>query len=212
MDAELDHHFEKDGVPLNMVELLGENFGGQPTRVRIVRGRRGPGEENPTMVHLKLAELPVVSTVAWFNRPLDLVELRNDWMTNHYFSGHPARSEDNSLVYRDPRLADPVGFEQRLRPQTSRADEFYWTLNQAEILARPESGAALPLAFRTVTPNFAHYEIAVDGQPQPPCPTPEFRWRLHGGVNTLAVRSVNQFGVRGIESSVTLTVTPGEPH
>jgi hypothetical protein len=212
MDAELDHHFEKAGVPLNMVEVLEENFTGEPPAARLVRGRRAAGAENPTLVHLGHEELPVAATVAWFAQPLELVDLRNDWLTNHYFRGHPARTDGNSLVFRHPRVTQPLSLAQSLRPRTDRADEFYWTLNQTEIHAHPAVGDRLRLAFRTVTPNFAHYEVVVDGETVTRSAAPDFLWRLHPGVNTLAVRPVNQFGVRGVESSVRLSVADaGQP-
>jgi hypothetical protein len=207
MDAELNHHFEKDGIPLNMVELLEENYAAKPTRVRIVRGQQSWGDENTTMVHLKLKELDPQDTIRWFDRHLDVAEMRNDWMTNHYFRGHPARSEANSLIYVNPHLERPIAFEKRLRPRTRRVDEFYWTLNQAEILARRRIDEVLDLAFDTVTPNFECFEILVDGRVRSRTGAPTFRWRLHEGENTLAVRTVNRFGVPGIESSLKLTLS-----
>jgi hypothetical protein len=207
VDAELNHHFEKDGIPLNMVELLEENYAGGPTRVRIVRGTQAPGGENPTMAHLKVERLDPGVTVRWFDRHLDLVELRNDWMTNRYFRGHPARSELNSLVYVNPHLGQPVEFAKLLRPRTRRQDEFYWTLNQTEILARRRVGEGIDLAFRTVTPNFAYFEVLVDGRVRCRTQSPAFRWGPHEGRNTLVVRTVNRFGVPGINSSLELSLS-----
>lgn len=206
MDAELDLHYMKDDTPLNMIDLLEENYSSGPTRVHVVCGERLPGGENTTLVHLGCETLEAWRLVKWFNTHLDLVEMRNDWVTNRYFRGHPACSEGSSLVYADPRVKEPLDFWHRLRPVTSNKSEFYWTLNQAEILASRPTGRTLELGFRTFTPNFESYEILVDSQAPVPCRNSTFRWELREGVNTIAVRPVNRFGVRGIESVVRLAV------
>jgi hypothetical protein len=206
MDAELNLHYEKDGVPMNMVELLDENYGSTPTRVRIVCGEQTSGDANTTMVHLKVHELSVPDTVAWFDTYFELVDLRNDWLTNHYFPGHPARSEGNGLIYVDKRVHGSIDFAERLRPRTSERDELYWTLNQAEIRIRSMMGQTLDVAFRTITPNFKCFEVVVDGNATSSCGSPTFQWKLHEGINTLAVRPVNQFHVRGLESYLRLNV------
>lgn len=206
MDTEYNHHFEKAGVPLNSADLMEAKNGDEPSQVRLVRGPQLPGAENPSMPHLRREQLTAADTLQWFNHHLHLLDRRNDWMTNHYFRGHPARSEEACLVYLNPWVPAPVRFEHRLRPQTSRREDFYWTLNQAEIHMRPSPPGVLQLAFRTVTPNFAHYEITQDDGAIIRSPAPEFEWKLHDGSNKLCVRSVNQFGVRGAESIVDLSV------
>jgi hypothetical protein len=203
MDAELDHHYEKAGVPLSALELGDEYAAGvRPTPVRLVRGPLAERRENPTMVHLHREQLTIEDTLVWFNSHIVFDSMRNDWMTNHYFRGHPARSEACSLIYLNPNVDTPVDFFQRLRPQTRDRGDAYWTLNQTEILVRGATGPTLPLAFRTVTPNFDYYEVVVDGANPSRWTTPKFDWSLHDGVNTLSVRSVNRFGVKGIESFV----------
>jgi hypothetical protein len=200
MDAELNWHYEKDGVPLNMAEIFEENYTCGPTRVRVVRGHQS-SDPNTTRVHLGKEEVPLEILIRAHHTRLAIVDLRNDWLTNRYFPGHPARSERNSLVFTDPRLAEPPPFAERLRPQTGRREDLYWTLNQTEVRARaPARDDVLELALSTVTPNFDHFEVVVDGGP-PQASAGRIEWRLHAGVNTLAVRSVNQAGVRGIESS-----------
>ena len=48
----------------------------------------------------------------------------------------------------------------------------------------------------TVTPNFAHFLIQIDGGDWKPGEAP-LSWSLHAGDNQLAVRSVNVFGKEG---------------
>jgi hypothetical protein len=212
MDAELNHHYEKHGIPLNMVEMLEENYAEPPSGVRIVRGEQSSGDVNTTMVHLKVEALPVEHMIRVHRVPLELAERRNDWLTNRYFPGHPARSEENSLIYIDPRLPVTKEFKHRLRPHTRNKHDMYWTLNQAEILVHQAVKAdVLQLAFQTVTPNYDSFEITVDGAPPLRIAASTFTWRLHAGVNTLAVRPVNQFGVKGVISSAEVLVVNSHP-
>ncbi len=211
MDAELNLHYEKHGIPLNMLELLEENYTERPSHVRIQRGHQ-TSDPNTTLVHLGVEQLSAESMIQAHRTHLALVDLRNDWMTNHYFAGHPARSEFNSLVYADPRLHKPVAFAQRLRPITHRKADVYWTLNQTEILAHKESTAdTIPLAFRTVTPNFDYFEITLDTQYKVHSLLPVYTWQLHEGENVFAIRAVNKFGVKGIASFVHVLVESKAP-
>lgn len=210
MDAELDHHFEKDGVPLSTVDLVKENFAESPSRVCIVRGPEYCGPESPTLAHLRVRELSVADTIKWFNTHLEMIDLRNDWLTNHYFPGHPLRSDKNSLVYTEPRLTTPQHFHNRLRQHTSDENEFNWTLNQAEVLVCGPVDDAVDVVFRTVTPNFKCFEIIIDGQYVNQSERPEYRWQLHNGSNVLTVTPINQFGIRGAESLLKLTLDAGK--
>jgi hypothetical protein len=134
-----------------------------------------------------------------------IADLRNDWWTNHYFRGHPARSDRNTLHLEDPRCPHLPDLNTALVQTTRREEDFNWTLNQTEIwAARPAGADGLRLAFKTVTPNFEHFEIVTDGG-RVVSRSLVFAWQLHPGENTLTVRSVNKFGVGGIPSTARLT-------
>jgi hypothetical protein len=197
MDAELDLHYEKDGIPLNMLEVHDENFQPGPCRAQLIRGKQA---------HASDVKKPSLDGMIKYHlNPNVIVEMRNDWITNHYFAGHPRRSEYNTLIYEDPRwpLSIPVG--EFLRPRTSRKEDFYWTLNQTEIwVLRSSSPDCLDLVFKTVTPNFDHFEIRVDGEAACDSTSDTFAWRLHEGENALSVVARNQFGIKGIASSIRL--------
>jgi hypothetical protein len=207
MDAELDLHYEKAGTPLSMMDMHNENFGGDSASVRIMRGTQRSGDANTTIMFLKKEELSATEVVGWFREYIEITDMRNDWWSNHYFRGHPARSERNSLVYFDPRLKTAGDARRLTRPSTSREADLYWTLNETEIWVRGTSPADRPtLVFRTVTPNFDHFDVTVDGQPPMRMAGETFEWELHSGTNTLSVASVNQFGVKGIPSAIRLEV------
>jgi hypothetical protein len=209
MDAELNQHLEKDGIPLNMGELLDENYIDGPTRVRVIRGQQ-TSDENTTMAHLRVPEIAATELVTWYKCPLNIVDMRNDWMTNHYFRGHPARSERNSLIYLDPRLDRPVLYDDRLRPVTRDKETFYWTLNQVHIQTKyPDAIRQVSLHFDTVTPNYQCYEYRVDNGEIRKTSDPTLVWKLHPGKNSFSIRAVNLFGIRGPESGVELAVGAG---
>jgi hypothetical protein len=209
MDAELDLHYEKDHVPLNMLDVHEENYQASLSPVRIVRGHQWSGDANTTMVHLRMEELPVEIMIKYHLDHLDIVELRNDWLTNRYFRGHPNRSEERTLAYKDPR-SRIMDLEHLFRPVTSRREDFYWTLNQTEIWVRKSSPpGCLDLVFKTITPNFDHFEIHVDGTETRQSSDDSFEWPLHDGDNSISVRSVNRFGVRGMVSTIQLARAGG---
>ena len=162
------------------------------------------------MVHLKLDHLTANVCITWFNAPIEIADLRNDWLTNHYFPGHPRRSELNSLVYLDPRVdfSGEVAFRNRMRPIVDKKSEMYWTLNQAEVHVRDWVENDLELEFETVTPNFQCFEVVVDGRELSRQDSSRYQWPLHEGTNTLVVRPVNKFGTVGIESTIALQVSP----
>ena len=207
MDAELDLHYEKNGVPLSMLEIHNENFVEKPSKATIVRGTQSSGDSNTTMVHLGAEELSVDGMV-YYHKHFAIVDMRNDWLTNHYFRGHPARGNQSVLIYDDPRLPRRRHLQDWLHLRTSREDDLYWTLNQTEILVwdKHPGANALHLAFDTVTPNFDFFEVVIDGTRRIRSSSSALEWKLHEGSNTLSVCAVNKFGVRGITSSVELQV------
>ena len=123
---------------------------------------------------------------------------------NHYFQGHPKRSDQSSLVWVDKKLKPVFSF----KPSTSDIDNFYWTLNQTEIFVRKESNLQdeIPLAFKTFTPNFKHFEILIDDSEKTISTDSVFNWKLHRGKNKLFATSVNKFGIHGIPSYIKVFV------
>ncbi len=215
MDAELNLHYELNGVPLGGLELRQLVIDGKNDEVQIQYGEQTSGDLRTTFVHLKVWELAPGAIING-NVPFDIADLRNDWMTNYYFRGHPARSDAASLTYDDKAVSEEFRVLHAQRPRSRDLRQFNWTLNQAEVLVRKNtpagSAAELELAFRTVTPNFDYFEIVVDQSQVYRTAASSFRWMLHPGRNSLRVRPVNRFGVPGIESALVLDVREQPQH
>lgn len=191
MDVDQNLHYEKDGVPLNMLEVHNERYEEAPTKIKIVRGVHSAGDFDPN-VRIDVAEM------IRYHSYIQIVDMRNDWMTNHYFRGHPKRSDRATLFWVDERMPPVFNFKQR----TNNVDDFYWTLNRTEIRAKRsklEEGK-IELAFKTFTPNFRNFEILINGSKKIESDESHFEWQVQPGLNRLEVRSVNQYGVPGIES------------
>lgn len=193
MDADLNLHYEKDGVPLNLLEVHNARYEKNPSEIKIIRGTQTSGD-------LEWKKKIEIKDMIKYHSYFKITDMRNDWMTNHYFRGHPMRSDRASLFWVDERMPEVFN----LGPKTNNVDDFYWTLNQTEILVKNESKAQnrLSLAFKTFTPNYKHFEILLDDSRKIVSTKPVFVWELHPGKNKLSVYSVNKFGIHGIPSSV----------
>lgn len=203
MDAELNYHVVREDVPLSLTEIAFAT----PDEIELVRGTQ-TSDENPFQVHLKI---DVISPEGLINmirgNLIDIVDLRNDWMTNHYFRGHPSRSDQNSLTLITPFNETSLIIDRHLRPTTIDKERFHWTLNQAEIYFKHHNQNEVKLFVRTVTPNFKHFKVThngIDSYQE----SNEFIVKLNEGSNKIAVQPVNRFDVPGISSSLNLNYLP----
>ena len=89
---------------------------------------------------------------------------------------------------------------------TNRRSDFYPSMNQTRYTAEVnEEGSALRVSLETQTPCFSGYLSSLDFNEWKRCQA-GFDWRLHEGVNTLRVRSVNSAGVKGPVSSLAVAL------
>jgi len=191
-DPALNCHFEQKGVPLNALEIRQLSSAGRTNEIVVVytppRGRVNGSQINSNQIGF--------GTFRRFSIPF-----RN----NHLVTPFPGELEQGeSNYYCDAYLwwedqAVPVESPE-YGTTTCRVADLYWTLNETAIsLQRSASGDTLTVTFDTVTPNFDKFLVALDsGEWQPRAAS--FAWKLHAGENKLQVKSVNQFGVEGIES------------
>jgi len=193
MDPDLNLYYEQDGIPLNMLEVHNERYNKGPSSVRIIRGMQNSGD-------LEYKKAIDIKDMIPYHSYIQILDMRNDWMTNHYFRGHSKRSDKATLFWIDKNLPSVFTFKEK----TDDVNEFYWTLNQTEILCKKNkiSRSILKLAFKTFTPNFKHYEIIIDDSKKIISKSAFYNWELHPGNNKLYIRSINKFGKSGIPSFV----------
>ena len=179
---QFDATYEVDGVPINALELHNHVARGEADRVK---ANKLP---DPKVTQMK----EYVDSFCRFAIPL-----RND----HLVFAEPAELRHGNRHYHwDGYLwwsddVDPKYAENTL--QTTRAGDFYWSVNQTRIyLGATELPGELEVQFETVTPNFSHYLMQQDDGDWTEAEVP-LRWQLNPGDNMLAARSVNVFGRMG---------------
>ena len=190
MDPDLNLHYELDGVPQNMLEVHNARYDADCKMVL-----------RQEMIEPGIQPLETIEGMISYHRYIKIGDMRNDWLTNAYFPGHPYRSDQATLFWKDPRQPEVWS----LYTETSDPHDMYWTLDQAEIHADPAKSTdkVLELVFKTVTPNFSHYVVTVNGE-EHIIKSYSYSWRIEDGLNELSVYPVNSFGVEGIKSHVIL--------
>ena len=179
---QFDATYEVDGVPINALELHQYLAAGQAKGVM--------ANKLPDVKVERMKEY--VDSFCRFAIPL-----RND----HLLFAEPAELRHGNRHYHwDGYLwwsdqVDPRYPEYTL--QTTRAGDFYWSVNQTRIYLTAGAGEdELEVQFATVTPNLSHFLVQIDGGEWRDSQSP-LQWLLQPGDNELAVRSVNVFGRPG---------------
>jgi hypothetical protein len=184
------YYVDKSGSPLNALELHRILMNGTAADLRVIKGEYRPEQADIENTGAQPLLLP-------FYRYFYL-DMRNDWLSNPYFIGHPKRSDYTSLRWQDSR--EHVGFLD-LKPKTSSERDMYWSLNQVEIRleidVNKERSIELAVYLKTITPNFDRFEVSMDGLPAISQRSSRLIWPLRAGTNTLMVQSVNTFGIKG---------------
>lgn len=193
------YYVDESGMPLNALELHRSLSNGRTAGITAVKGPYRPEVFDVEEVGAQPLLLPYYR---YF-----YLDMRNDWLTNVYFPGHPRRSDKSTLRWED------VGQQETfldLIPNTSDETELYWPLNHVEIrlgVGRSEGKRSkLDVYLKTVTPNFERFEIGVNDRASFSHTSSTWVWVLEPGVNTLTVRAVNVFGVKGSPSRLGILV------
>jgi hypothetical protein len=200
MDPDLNVYYSRGGVPLSALEIREAWLSGCADEVEVVADEPGfviPGEDqaevlrsDPLYAHFTVQTL--VHLFERFNRyrNLDYYVRINvggwDWVDE--------RVLPTFVHHFAPRAARPTG----------NADELYPSLNMVRLQLTPrwdEEGAELLVRFEHCMPWFCHFELSVDGGAWQRCGE-SYTWRMHEGVNRLAVRPVNVCGRVGITSEL----------
>ena len=144
---------------MNTLELHRVRLTGTATNLTVIKGGYRPEHFDVESSHV---QPPLLPYYRYF-----FVDMRNDWLSNPYFVGHPKRSDFTSLRWQDS--PDDIGFLD-LKPITSLERDLYWSLNQVEIRLEVnvsnEKSIELTAYLKTITPNFDRFEFGMNGLPE----------------------------------------------
>ncbi len=200
LDPTSNMFLEKDGVPLNAWEIRQEWFYHDGTNVIFVIGKERK--------RYRKADLPIfLRRLAGFG---DLA-VNTDELDKYGFIGYipntdflDSREDYAGMFIVKDRLCDGTRWHVRTAPANPAVDP-YFPIGQAALsLVVVNEGIAARL--KTLTPNFERYEVQWDDHPWKSCGD-SFAWDVHPGINRLAVKTVNRFGVSGPVSTAVLKVS-----
>ncbi len=190
---------ETNGVPLNAWEIRQEWFYRGGTNLVFVIGKERR--------RYRKADLPIVlGKFANFGN----LTVDPDEPDKYGFIGYIPNTDLMDAGYDYAKmfitkdaLCDGTKWHVRTLP-TNPAVDPYFPIGQSALNLEAKDGA-LHVTLRTLTPNFARYELRIDrggwnatGE--------RFVWDVHPGRNRLEARTVNRFGVKGPVSSAEIEV------
>ncbi|CAN5483532.1 hypothetical protein BH23VER1_BH23VER1_06450 [soil metagenome] len=194
LDPTSNMFVEIDGVPLNAWEIRKEWFYNGGKRLDFVIGNE--------RARYRKADLPIF--LRSFEGFGDLT-VEPDEIDKYGFIGYIPNTDlmDSGFDYGGmfivkDALCDGTQWHTRKVPDDPAADP-YFPIGQAAVSLRIDGGH-LMVDLRTLTPNFARFEIRTDGDGWVHS-TGTFRWALSPGTNRMEARAVNAFGVAGSAST-----------
>lgn len=200
MDPDLNVHYERDGVPLNALEIREAWLTGQADRVAMV-------QDEPAFVMPSGRTVKIVKERGAYRQDWDeeILRLTCETFTRNRAMDYYARVRiggwewvDNTCLPTFVHHFDPAG-ETRW---TSNVADMYWSVNRVRLSGRPswdETSARLAVKLEHCMPFFAHYERRADGAEWERCDA-SFDWPMREGVNRLEVRAVNVRNRPGVAS------------
>jgi non-heme chloroperoxidase len=200
LDPTSNMYLEKDGVPLNAWEIREQWFYQNGTNLVFVIGSKRAKH--------KKSDLPIfLQRFAGFG---DLA-VHPDELDKYGFIGYIPNTdlmdsgEDYAKMFivKD-KLCDGTKWHVRAAPANPAVDP-YFPIGQAALQITAQS-TNLIVTLKTLTPNFKTFEIQLDNGAWTTS-MDNFNWKLHPGVNRLATRCINQFGVSGPVSSAEIELS-----
>jgi hypothetical protein len=185
----------KDDTPLNALETHTLAREGKKDQVWIV-----PAGPQPKINGADQKKENMLGPDQW--EPRFGMPFRNNyltsWLPGELEHGFIQYHYDGYLWWKD----SAVPAYEEYTYQSSHPRDFYWTINQAQVfLSATGVPAELAVQLDTVTPNFAGFQVRLDGGEWKESGA-NFAWTLHSGTNTLEARPVNAFKLDGITSLV----------
>jgi len=195
-DPALNCHFEKDGVPLNALEIHDLQKNNQLDRIRVVYSAGRGSIPGPELANRK-------NQIQFDNYVRFAIPFRN----NHLDTPFPGELEqgeahyfhDGYLWWSDSTIPTRSSEYSRV---TNRTQDFYPNLNQVGLDLQAGAAAGQVRAnLSSDTPNFSHYLVKVDDGEWKKQTGDGFDWTLHAGANRIEVKTVNKFGRSGQPAS-----------
>lgn len=185
-------YFRQAGVPLTALEVHEHVCADRAGEIEVVR-------LDPGVPRAPAEQLTQYRTfnVSMFNNHPDLgnsgtADVETQWQRRVYWL--------DRCVERPPSDGKP-------RMLTAFAADIYFNINTVAVKLWPEEPGVVDLTLDSFTPEIERLERQIDDGPWEPTPE-QFTWRLHAGVNTLAVRAINAVGIVGPVSRLVLEYTP----
>jgi len=197
LDPTSNMYLERGGVPLNAYEIRQEWFYNDGTNLTfVVVGKRYKKSDLPIF----LKRFPGFGDLAVDPDELDkygfVAYIPNTDLMDSGFD------YAKMFIVKDS-LCDGTKWHIRAVP-ANPAEEPYFPLGQAALTLLPD-GPGVQVTMRTMTPNFARFEVRLDGGQWTQSES-NLVWKVHNGMNRLEARTVNRFGVNGPISMAELEI------
>ena len=202
MDPDLNAHYEKEGAPLNALEIRSAWLSGKRKEVRYVQG--DPPQAPVTTPEKYTSEqkrqwriFTRYKTMDYYHRVS--VEMRNDFLSSDKGCDRLGWADSST----PPQLVGHPNAPVRGVRYAATPDELYWTINEVfiEVCCAGKVGSLLEVTLQTQTPNFQKYLVKIDDKNWMKKPD-RFKWRLKRGDNTIRAKAVNLFGIEGPQSMI----------
>lgn len=202
IDCDLNVHYERDGLPLNALQVHDAWLSGAAAEVT-------PVYDEPAFVVPSGPTVKILAQLMPDCRGFDdeMVAHKFERFGRHDAMDYYARLRVGEVEWLDRRC--PPTFVRHFSPgpavrYTQNEADLYPTLNSVRVGAAPrwdDAGASLTVTLDHCMPWFGRYEISTDGGPwrqyEETCV-----WPMHEGLNRLEVRAVNRRDRPGTVSTV----------
>jgi hypothetical protein len=190
MDPSYNVYYQRDGIPLNVLDLHLALWNNMWHDIQLVQGRSSRG--------LKVTDLKsMIEDYRYF-----ALDLRNDhlshpqriWVRNGGGLDWSDRYDYYEVYSTAPIPVDP-GYT---APKNSEnREDFYWPVNATHMtLTMGVNPRDVVVELKTYTPNFRTFMVKRRNGEW--VPTPEkFQWHVGPGINDIEVKAVNHMGVAG---------------
>lgn len=211
LDAKYDIHFERDGIPLSVLELheaVRADGGKGIVKVQGIERREAP---------MEVPDAPEATVrgywwASYYLRPTPFTEPH--WSGGSrllIFDDDAFRNTTWHRAGRDGKLIKHWAYAANAFIPTRNRHEIEWTPGVPDFRVRQVAPEELEIQLRSSTPNFQTYLIRVNGGSWKPLSGDRTRWTLRTGENRFEARTRNLAGVEGPVVSAVVEFKPQKP-